>query len=212
MDVEGACVEGHARAREDGLSANVVQALLALSAGIVLVEKALIGAFSAIMFALVVVGMFGRYAGHAIYWIDEAAVYSMVAMSFVGASLVTRLKQEFAITLVLEYLPAQLAWLLRLVIAAIGFGFAGIIVFLSWRMWDLITLAQMSFDIGRFSLATFNYIYTETTTTLGLPKFLFLLILPLYAIFLLVHTTANVVEALRKPELSAAPEQPVTVG
>lgn len=190
----------------------MVNALVGLSKAIVAIEKGLVGGLSALMFVLVVIGMFARYLGHAIYWIDEAAVFAMVAMSFFGASLVTRLKQEFAITLLIEYLPARLAWIARLLIAAIGLIFAAILILLSWWMWDPITLAKMSFDVERFSRATFNFIYTETTTTLGLPKFLFLLVLPIYSVFLIIHTAVNVIEAAWAPVGPPEAEQLATVG
>ncbi|WP_204314494.1 TRAP transporter small permease subunit, partial [Klebsiella aerogenes] len=41
---------------------------------------------------LILVNVVTRYTGFPIYWIDESAVYSVVWLTFIGASAMTRLR------------------------------------------------------------------------------------------------------------------------
>jgi hypothetical protein len=45
-----------------------------------------------------------RYAGVPIYWVDEASVYCVVWLTFIGASAMTRLRLDFAVTLLTDKL------------------------------------------------------------------------------------------------------------
>lgn len=170
------------------------------SARVTEIERFLVGLFATLVFVLVTFGMFARYFGYPIYWIDEAATLSMVAMSFVGASLVTRLKQEFAVTLLLDYAPPGIVRVARVAIAFIGLVFAVILVVLAWRMFDPVTLLDHGFDYRKFAVETGNFIYLERSTTLEVPRFVFYLIIPVYAVFLVVHTLANLLEAVSGKE------------
>lgn len=170
--------------------------VMRLSNGVVGIERFLVGVFSALVFGLVTLGMFARYFGSPIYWIDEAATLAMVAMSFIGASLVTRLKREFAVTLLLDYGPPGIVRAARIAIALIGLVFALILVGLAWSMFDPLTLQAFDFDIRKFSVATGNFLYLERSTTLEVPRFVFYLVIPVYAVFLVIHTLANLFEAV----------------
>ena len=43
-----------------------------------------------------------------IYWIDEFAVYSVVWLTFIGASAMTRLRLDFAVTMMTERLRREI--------------------------------------------------------------------------------------------------------
>ncbi len=52
------------------------------------------------------------------------------------------------------------------------------------------------FDARKFAASSFNFIYTERTQTLGWPNWIFYLIMPIFALSLLIHGLANLVEDL----------------
>ena len=56
------------------------------------------------------------------------------------------------------------------------------------------SLARHGFDTGAFSGATFNFIYSEVSTTLGVPKFWLWLIVPIFAFGSSVHALNNLAQ------------------
>src|SRR3954471_4839209 len=57
--------------------------------------------------ALILVNVVTRYSHFPIYWIDESAVYCVVWLTFIGASAMTRLRLDFAVTMMTERLSAR---------------------------------------------------------------------------------------------------------
>jgi TRAP-type C4-dicarboxylate transport system permease small subunit len=68
------------------------------------IERLAIAAFMFILTGLILLNVATRYTGMPIYWIDESAVYLVVWLTFVGASAMTRLRLDFAVTLLTERL------------------------------------------------------------------------------------------------------------
>ena len=54
--------------------------------------------------ALILLNVVTRYSHFPIYWIDESAVYCVVWLTFIGASAMTRLRLDFAVTMLTERL------------------------------------------------------------------------------------------------------------
>ena len=149
---------------------------------------------------LILLNVVTRYSGTPIYWVDEAAVFTMVWLTFVGASVMTRLRMDFAVGLVSDHLPPGGAKVLK-VIATLGvLVFALALVWMCWVWMDPRGIAAAGFNAKDYAEASFNFIYTERTQTLEWPTWVLQLILPIFSITLTVHAFANLLE-----ELEASP-------
>ena len=70
-------------------------------------ERILLTGLMGLLMVLVLLNVVTRYAGVPLYWVDEASVYSVVWMTFIGASAMTRLRLDFAVTLLTDKLGAR---------------------------------------------------------------------------------------------------------
>jgi TRAP-type C4-dicarboxylate transport system permease small subunit len=180
-------------------------AVLAASALLLRIERALITGFMALLMGLVLLNVVTRYAGRSIYWVDESAVYSVVWLTFIGASAMTRLRLDFAVTMLTEKLSEGAQRRAR-IIATTGVCIFGVL--LGWMCWlwlDPAGIAAAGFDARRFAAQSFNFIYTERTQTLGWPNWVFYLIMPIFAACLLVHALANLMEDMGLHPATALP-------
>ncbi|MFD2226375.1 TRAP transporter small permease, partial [Microvirga arabica] len=84
-----------------------VRAVVALSNGLLAFERVAIMGFMGVLTLLILINVTTRYAGLPIYWIDESAVYATVWLTFIGASAMTRLRLDFAVTMLTERLSAR---------------------------------------------------------------------------------------------------------
>ena len=173
---------------------------MALSTAVLRAERAALTVLMGLLVLLILLNVVTRYSGTPIYWVDEAAVFTMVWLTFVGASVMTRLRMDFAVGLVSDQLPPGGAKVLK-VIASLG-----VLVFalaLVWRCWvwmDPRGIAAAGFNAKDYAEASFNFIYTERTQTLEWPTWVLQLILPIFSLTLTVHAFANLLE-----ELEASP-------
>ncbi|MGL4286485.1 MAG: TRAP transporter small permease [Phreatobacter sp.] len=145
---------------------------------------------------LILVNVVTRYTGFPIYWIDESAVYSVVWLTFIGASAMTRLRLDFAVTMLTERLPARPMKLAKVISTAsiVAFGLA--LAAMCWLWMDPVGIARAGFDAREFAGESFNFLYTERTQTLNWPTWVLYLILPIFAVSMTVHGAANVLEDL----------------
>lgn len=176
-------------------SANpLARGLVALSEKLLVLERRLILALMTLLLALILLNITTRYAGTPIYWVDEASVYSIVWLTFIGASAMTRLRLDFAVTLLTDKLSPTWAQRMKTLSATIvvGFGVALAAMCFSWM--DPIGLARVGFDAAELGATTFNFLYTERTQTLNWPTWIFYLILPIFSVFLTIHGIANLLE------------------
>ncbi|GAP35643.1 TRAP transporter small permease [Piscinibacter sakaiensis] len=178
--------------RRTGWSSLVLDA----SGAVLRVERWLILALMALLMVLILVNVATRYTGMPIYWIDEAAVYSVVWLTFVGGSAMTRLRMDFAVTLLTDKLGAAGARLFRLAAGAGVLLFGLAMLWMCWIWMDPVGIARAGFDAKAFAGTTFNFLYTERTQTLNWPTWLLQTILPLFASTLSLHAAANLVEDL----------------
>lgn len=145
---------------------------------------------------LILLNVGTRYGGIPLYWVDEAAVYSVVWLAFMGASAMTRLRMDFAVTLLTDQLGVKPAKIAKLVSTALVLLFGLAMVAMCWLWMDPVGIARAGFDARAFSGESFNFLYTERTQTLNWPVWVVQLILPIFALTFSLHALANLIEDL----------------
>ncbi|AOF92891.1 TRAP transporter small permease [Sinorhizobium sp. RAC02] len=137
-----------------------------------------------------------RFAKVPTYWIDQASIFSLIWFGFIGASVMTRLRIHFAVTLLSDQLSPK--WVVRLRALATGTSLTFAIGFavVCWLWLDPLGIASHGFDAQAFASETFNFLYTERTQTLEWPSWIVNLILPIFALTPTVHNAANLLEDL----------------
>ena len=176
-----------------------------LSGAILRAERLALMALMGLLTLMILLNVATRYSGMPIYWVDEAAVYTVVWLTFVGASVMTRLRMDFAVTMLTDHLGARGAQAFK-VVATLGvllFGLAMLVM--CWVWMDPIGIARYGFDAKEFAAESFNFLYTERTQTLNWPTWVVQFVLPLFALNFTVHAAANLVE-----DLGLRPRAPIT--
>ena len=169
---------------------------IALSSALLRFERGALTALMTLLVLLILLNVVTRYSGIPIYWIDEAAVFTMVWLTFVGASVMTRLRMDFAVGLVSEQLPPRGAKAMK-VLATFGvLVFSLALVWMCWVWMDPRGIAAAGFNAKDYAEASFNFVYTEHTQTLEWPTWVIQLILPIFSLSLTVHAIANLFEEL----------------
>lgn len=171
-----------------------VRIVMALSRHLLAVERLAIMGFMFLLSALILVNVATRYARMPIYWIDESAVYAVVWLTFIGASAMTRLRLDFAVTMLTEKLAPDIQRLARIIATALVVAFALALAWMSWLWFDPPGIAAAGFDAKELAGKTFNFLYTERTQTLNWPSWVLFLIIPLFAVSIVVHGLANLLE------------------
>ncbi|MBD9391178.1 TRAP transporter small permease [Acidovorax sp. ACV01] len=177
-----------------------VRWVLALSTQVLRVERHLLTSLMTLLVLLILLNVVTRYSGMPIYWIDEAAVYTVVWLTFVGASVMTRLRMDFAVGMLTDQMGPRGAKVAK-VVATSGvllFGLAMLVM--CWVWMDPIGIARYGFDAKEFAADSFNFIYTERTQTLNWPTWVLQLILPVFSATFSVHALANLLEDLGAAE------------
>lgn len=174
----------------------VPEAIVAVSGRLLRVEHRAIQGLMFLLSALILLNVVTRYTGYPIYWIDESAVYSVVWLTFIGASAMTRMRLDFAVTMLTERFSERGAAIFR-VIATLGVVLFGISLgVMCWLWLDPVGIAQAGFDAREYAGQSFNFIYTERTQTLNWPTWVIYLIMPLFAVSMTLHALANLFEDL----------------
>lgn len=180
-------------------------AVLRLSERLLAFERLAIIGLMSLLTTLVMINVVTRYIGIPIYWIDEAAVYSVVWLTFIGASAMTRLRRDFAVTMLTERLQASYARGAKVASTLLVILFGLSLAAMCWVWMDPVGIAQAGFDAREYAGATFNFLYTERTQTLNWPTWILLLILPIFAVSMTIHGVANILEDLRLVPLQEHP-------
>ncbi|MBH8579326.1 TRAP transporter small permease [Bisbaumannia pacifica] len=167
------------------------------SQGLARVEIVVAALLAALISGLILLNILTRALGTPLYWVNELAIHAMVWMTFLTTSVVLKRREGVAVTLLLDALPACPQAIVRALVDAVILGFAGLLLWLCWRWYDPVALWEAGFDIGAFQGETFNFIYSERTSTLGLPKFWSWLCLPLFSASLGVHGLVNLIDSLK---------------
>ena len=145
---------------------------------------------------LVLLNVVTRYTGMPLYWVDEASVYSVVWLTFIGASTMTRLRMDFAVTLLTEKLGAKSTRAAKTLSTLLVFLFGLAMLAMCWLWMDPVGITRAGFDARAFSGETFNFLYTERTQTLNWPVWILELVLPIFSLTFSLHALANLVEDL----------------
>lgn len=168
--------------------------LIRLSEGLLKVEKAAVAGFMMLLTGLILLNVVTRYTGIPLYWVDEASIYAVVWLTFIGASAMTRLRLDFSVTLLTERLSPDMARLAKVVSTLLLVAFGLALAAMCWLWMDPIGIAVAGFDAREHAGQTFNFLYTEQTQTLRWPTWLVSLIMPIFAISMVIHGLANLVE------------------
>lgn len=145
---------------------------------------------------LILLNVGTRYGGIPLYWVDEAAVFSVVWLAFMGASAMTRLRLDFAVTLVTDQLGVKPAKVAKSLSTAFVLLFGLAMLAMCWLWMDPVGIARAGFDARAYSGESFNFLYTERTQTLNWPVWVVQLILPIFALTFSLHALANLIEDL----------------
>lgn len=159
-------------------------------------EESAAAALAAAVTLLILINVAFRAAGSPIYWISELAIYAMIWMTLLITSAVFKRRQGIAVTLFTDLLPSYFQRFVVVFVDLMVAGFALVLLWLCWRWYQPLALWQAGFDVQAFQGATFNFIYDENTSTLGIKKFWVWLILPWFATSLLLHGLVNLGQAL----------------
>jgi len=175
---------------------SVRRAIVGASSALLAFERVALMGLMYLLTGLILVNVITRYSHFPIYWIDESAVYCVVWLTFIGASAMTRLRLDFAVTMLTERLSPRHQKVAKIISTGlvVVFGVALIVTCMLWM--DPIGLARAGFDGRKLAAETFNFLYTEHTQTLNWPTWVVYLTLPIFAVSMTVHGLANLLEDL----------------
>lgn len=168
-----------------------------LSGRLLAAERIAISGLMFLLTGLILLNVVTRYTGVPLYWVDEAAIYSVVFLTFIGASAMTRLRLDFAVTMLTERFSERGARIASIIatITVLLFGMTLIWMCVLWL--DPIGIARAGFNARDFAGESFNFIYTERTQTLNWPYWVLYMIMPIFAVCMSIHSAANLLEDLR---------------
>lgn len=155
------------------------------------VELTLAALLAVAVTLLILLNVVTRNIGAALFWVDELAIYAMAWMTFLGASAGMHYGHVVAVTILTDSLSAGMAAIVARLADVIVLIFALLMVWFCWRWFAPLQLAQNGFDAEAFQAATFNFIYAEPTTTLGIPKFWVWAVMWLFSLGATLHSLAN---------------------
>jgi TRAP-type C4-dicarboxylate transport system permease small subunit len=172
----------------------LIRLLRAMSDAIVRVERLLLMLliFGVVFFVLINVTF--RLFGITLAWADELAVLSMAWSGFIGASLMLRARIDPSVRLLHEALGPAVARGLRMLVSLLAAAFGAMLIWMNWIWFNPAALVAAGFDIASFQAATFNFLYSTRTPVLVWPFFWFYLIMPWFALTILVHALTNLAE------------------
>jgi TRAP-type C4-dicarboxylate transport system permease small subunit len=179
-----------------------VRAVLATSKTTLTVERWLITGLMFLLTFLILLNVVTRYSGASLYWVDESAVYSVVWLTFIGGSAMTRLRMDFAVEMLTDKLSPSYKKIAKI---TAGLGIAIFSIGLAWMclLWfDPIGFAQAGFEPKAFAAKSFNFLYTERTQTLNWPSWAVYLIIPIFSITMVIHSVANLLEDMGFAQVS----------
>ncbi len=176
------------------MSLALVRRLGAFSDRVCAIERRACGLLVAVVLGLIVLNVFTRAFNIALFWVDELAVYAMIWMALIGASVLIRQRKHIGVTLLADSLSRRSRHVLRLIAHILVLFFAGGLVLMSVTWYDPVELARHGFDVEAFTGSSFNFIYKEPTNTLGIQKFWIWLSVPIAATTMTLHAIVNLCE------------------
>lgn len=162
-----------------------------ISAGWARIELTLAAVLAAAVTLLILLNVVTRAAGSALYWVDELAIYAMAWMAFLGASAGLHYGYAVAVTIVSDALPPIPQKIAGKILDLFVLSFSLFMIWFCWRWFSPLDLARHGFDTEAFQGATFNFIYAEPTTTLGINKVWIWSVMWIFAFGCTLHSLAN---------------------
>src|SRR5690554_2870046 len=129
-------------------TSGVPRLIYALSHRLAAVEKLAAALLIAAVALLILLNVFTRYIGYALYWVDELAIYAMVWSALVAGSLSVHLRTLVSVTLVLDLIKGKARWVLTLVNDLLMLGFGAFLIWLCWIWFSPLQFYQAGFDPG----------------------------------------------------------------
>lgn len=140
---------------------------------------------------LILLNVITRTMGAALFWVDELAIYAMVWMTFLGTSAALHYRQSVAVTIFTDLLSPKLRRLVAKFVDLLILIFSLLMVWFCWRWFSPLALLQTGFDFEVFQGTTFNFIYAEPTSTLGIKKYLVWMIMWIFSLGATLHSLAH---------------------
>ncbi len=183
----------------------MVIAITRLSDRVAQAERGMVRLIVLALPLMVLANVVGRAMRSPIYWMDELSIQAMVILAMIGMSLTLKTRDAVAVTMVVDAVPPRLMKAMKVLIDVLVLGFGITLLVLCYRWFDPLTLMRLGFDTREFSGETFNFMYQDTTATLGVAKFWFWLIVPLAAFTTSLHALSNLLQTLATPAAASVP-------
>jgi TRAP-type C4-dicarboxylate transport system, small permease component len=167
-----------------------LKAIGRLSAAIAWCEARFAGVLMVLILALLLTNVVSRAFGKPLIWTDELAVYLMVMAAFVGASLGLEKRQHIAVTLLSDAVSASTRRKLAFIVDVVLLALFAIFAWTLWIWFDPLGVLAAE-DLRTYARESFNFLYQEPTVTLGVRKFWFWLVLPVFCLTGFVHVLAR---------------------
>jgi TRAP-type C4-dicarboxylate transport system permease small subunit len=164
-----------------------------LSARLARIEMTLAIVLAVLITALILLNVVTRTAGAALFWVDELAIYAMAWMTFLSASAALHYGHTVAVTILTDMLPPIFRQMAAKLVDLIIFTFALAMIWFCWRWFSPLALAQHGFDFEAFQGATFNFVYAEPTTTLGIKKYWVWMVMWVFSLGASLHSFTNLI-------------------
>lgn len=198
--------------KENEKPPRIVVAWIALSNRLLTVELCFSALLLIGLLVTIMTNVITRYVGMPIYWVNELAIFILAWLAFVGTSSMARLRLDFAITFLSDAAPERTARALKIGSIAVTIAFGLAVASMSWLWLDPAGLFSAGFDIRAFSRETGNFLYSETTVALNWPRWIVMIVVPIFAVTLTFHAVANLFEELyRLRRTATAPFEEETV-
>lgn len=165
--------------------------LARISAGWARIELAAAALLAVAVSVLILLNVVTRSMGAAIFWVDELAVYAMVWMTFLASSAAIHYGSAVSVTILKDALSPWLQSLTLGFVDILVFVFALAMLWFCWRWFLPLDLMRAGFDVEAFQGETFNFIYSEPTSTFRFPKFWVWLVMWLFAGGTFLHGLNN---------------------
>lgn len=181
------------------------RAVTILSDWIASVERFVVRAIVLALPLMILANATGRALRSPIYWMDELAVLTMVWLAMIGMSLTLKTRDAVSVTMLMDAVPPGAMKAMKVLVDLLVLAFGIVLLVLSYLWFDPLTLMRLGFDLREFSGETFNFMYQDTTATLGVSKFWFWLVVPLAAFTTSVHALSNLLQTLATPVAGFVP-------
>jgi TRAP-type C4-dicarboxylate transport system permease small subunit len=173
-----------------GKLAAIRKGLLGLSGAIAWFEARFTGAIVAVILLLLLANVVSRALGQPLIWTDELAVYLMVLGAFAGASYGIARRQHIAVSLIAEVMSRRSRRILAYVVDITLLLLFACFGWMLWNWFDPIGVLTAD-SLQQYARENFNFLYQEPTTTLGVRKLWFWLIMPVFCFSGFVHLLAR---------------------